>query len=82
MPTLRRSELLKLASLAAASGLVSPARAADFPTRPVELVVPASAGGGTDSLARAFADNVRPHSPHPFVVLNLARAGLWGWARC
>ncbi|MBB5692850.1 tripartite tricarboxylate transporter substrate binding protein [Muricoccus pecuniae] len=70
MPTLRRSELLKLASLAAASGLVSPARAADFPTRPVELVVPASAGGGTDSLARAFADNVRRHSPHPFVVLN------------
>jgi tripartite-type tricarboxylate transporter receptor subunit TctC len=70
MPLIRRSELLGLAALAAASRLVSPARAADFPTRSVELVVPASAGGGTDALARAFTENVRRHSPQPFVVLN------------
>ena len=35
---------------------VSASQAADYPTKPIELVVPASAGGGTDTLARAFAE--------------------------
>jgi len=43
------------AAIAASLGHASPARAADFPTRPVELVVPSSAGGGTGIVARAFA---------------------------
>lgn len=70
MSTIRRAQFLRLATLAAASGLAPAARAADFPTRTVELVVPASAGGGTDALARAFTENVRQHSPQPFIVLN------------
>jgi tripartite-type tricarboxylate transporter receptor subunit TctC len=72
MAQMRRSEFLALASSAAASlGLgARAARAADFPSRPVELVVPASAGGGTDAVARAYADAARKHSPQPFVVLN------------
>jgi len=43
-------------------------RANDFPTKPVELVVPASAGGGTDALARAFSEAVQKHFPQPMVV--------------
>ncbi len=64
----RRSALAAIASVGAA--LPSASRAADYPGRPVELVVPASAGGGTDAVARAFADAARRHSPQPFVVLN------------
>jgi len=48
----------------------SAALAADYPTRPVELVVAASAGGGTDVMARAFADAARKHFPQPLVVIN------------
>jgi tripartite-type tricarboxylate transporter receptor subunit TctC len=71
MRTLRRSEFIALASSAAASlGFGGAARAADYPTRPVELVVPSSAGGGTDAVARAFAEAAKRHSPQPFVVLN------------
>ena len=73
MAQMRRSEFLALASSAAAASLglgARAARAADYPTRPVELVVPASAGGGTDAVARAYADAARKHSPQPFVVLN------------
>lgn len=72
MAKIRRSEFIALASSAAAAslGLGGGARAADYPTQPVELVVPSSAGGGTDAVARAFADAARKHSPQPFVVLN------------
>jgi len=46
------------------------ARAADYPTRPIELVVPSSAGGGTDIVARAFSDGARRYCPQPIIVLN------------
>jgi tripartite-type tricarboxylate transporter receptor subunit TctC len=45
-------------------------KAEGYPTKPVELVVPASAGGGTDALARAFAEAAKNHFPQPFVVNN------------
>ena len=73
MAQMRRSEFIALASSAAAASLglgAGAARAAEYPTRPVELVVPASAGGGTDAVARAFAEAAKRHSPQPFVVLN------------
>jgi tripartite-type tricarboxylate transporter receptor subunit TctC len=46
------------------------AHAQNFPARPVELVVPFAAGGGTDALARAMAEASRTHLPQPLVVLN------------
>lgn len=63
----------RLAAFAAASALAlaaAPARAADYPTRPIELVVAASAGGGTDVVARAFAEAARKHLPQPLIVVN------------
>lgn len=51
-----------------------------YPARPVELVVPFQAGGGTDAIARAFADSARNHMPQPIVVNNKAGAsGAIGW---
>ena len=42
--------------------------AEDYPTKAVELVVPASAGGGTDALARGFAELAKKHLPQPLIV--------------
>lgn len=81
MSTIRRSEFIALAAAAAGLGLAPRARAADYPTRPIELIVPASAGGGTDVLARAFAEAAKGHSPQPFIVVNRPGAsGAIGFA--
>ena len=44
--------------------------AKDYPTKPIELVVPSSAGGGTDALARSFSELVKKHLPQPVIVNN------------
>ena len=49
---------------------------AAWPTRPVRLIIPYATGGGTDLLARAIAEALRPLLPHPVVVEN--RAGAAG----
>jgi tripartite-type tricarboxylate transporter receptor subunit TctC len=47
------------------------AQASDFPNRPIELVVPVVPGGGTDTLARAFASTAQKYFPaQPFVIVN------------
>lgn len=52
-----------------------------FPARPIELVVPYPAGGGTDVLARAFALAAARHLPQPMIVINKpGAAGAIGWA--
>jgi tripartite-type tricarboxylate transporter receptor subunit TctC len=58
-----------------------PAHASDYPNRSIELIVPYNAGGGTDALARAFADVARKHLPQPIVVNNKPGAsGVIGWS--
>ncbi len=74
MSIARRTLLLSAASLAAPTALL--AQGAAWPSRPVRIVVPYAASGGTDLLARALADALRPHFPQPFVVEN--RAGAAG----
>ena len=44
--------------------------AADYPNKPIELVVPFGAGGGTDVLARVFAEAAKKHVNQPMTVLN------------
>ncbi len=47
------------------------AEAADeFPTEPIKLIVPWSAGGGTDAIARALAKSGEKHLGVPVVVEN------------
>jgi tripartite-type tricarboxylate transporter receptor subunit TctC len=72
-----------MASGLAALGMLSCAFAAvaDYPTRPIELVVPYTAGGGTDALARAFAEASRKHLPQTLIVVNKPGAsGIVGWS--
>jgi tripartite-type tricarboxylate transporter receptor subunit TctC len=42
----------------------------DYPARPVELVVPFPAGGGTEIVTRYVADGLAKRLAQPFVVLN------------
>ena len=51
------------------------ARAADYPTRTVTLVVPYPPGGGVDAMARVVAQSCRDASTRQFIVDNRAGAG-------
>jgi tripartite-type tricarboxylate transporter receptor subunit TctC len=66
-----------LLSGAAACTVGTAAHAQSYPTRPIELVSPTSAGSGTDIYARALADIVRREKllPHGFVVQNRTGGG-------
>lgn len=65
-----RRQLL-LATLAG-SGLALPGMAAAeaFPARPITIIVPFSAGGGVDVMARLLADKLRGSLGQPVVVEN------------
>jgi tripartite-type tricarboxylate transporter receptor subunit TctC len=59
--------------LIAATGLLPGslrAQGTPYPSRHIELIVPAGAGGGTDVLSRAFAEAARKHLPQPITVVN------------
>jgi len=51
--------------------LAAGAACAQWPTRPVKLIVPSSAGGGTDFYARVLAQALGDALGQPFVVENL-----------
>jgi tripartite-type tricarboxylate transporter receptor subunit TctC len=78
---LRRLAVLALLPVAAALGAApAAAQARDFPTKPIELVVPFQPGGGTDALARAFADATRKHTTQSVIIVNKPGAsGAIGW---
>lgn len=55
--------------------LAGPALAADFPTKPVNLIVGFAAGGETDIVVRAMNDKLGERLGQPAVVLNKAGSG-------
>ncbi len=67
----RRDLLLSAAGMAAGLAVALPAaNAEDYPTRSVELVVPFTAGGGSDLLARILSEGLNKRLGQPFVVVN------------
>lgn len=67
--------LLRIAFLGLSLLLLQPTSAQDWPTRPVRLVIPFPAGGGTDIIARVLAAKLQERLKQPFIVENLPGAG-------
>lgn len=64
-----------LAAFTAAAIASTPARATDWPTKPVTIYVTTAAGGNTDMMARMAADHLTAKFGKPFVVENRPSAG-------
>lgn len=70
--------LLTVAALAAGMGAFVPAWAsspADYPNKPITLIVPYRPGGTTDMAARALAENLSRQFQQPVLIENKAGAG-------
>jgi tripartite-type tricarboxylate transporter receptor subunit TctC len=67
---------MQLAALAlCAVATLATAKAQDYPTRPITLVVPYAAGGGNDVMARTVAEKMSKTLGQNIVVENRAGAG-------
>lgn len=64
-----------LAVLLLASSTAMPALAADYPERPITIVVPYPAGGSADILARTVGQKLSVQIGQPVIVENRAGAG-------
>ena len=51
------------------------ANAQNYPSRPVTIIVPVSAGGPTDAIARTMAERMRVSLGQPVLVENVTGAG-------
>jgi tripartite-type tricarboxylate transporter receptor subunit TctC len=72
---LARRKLLQLAAGAAALPAVSRvARAQTYPARPITMIVPLAAGGGTDVVARVLAERMRGPLGQPIIIENVTGA--------
>ena len=65
-----------LASALSALLVVPRAQAQTYPSRPVTIIVPTTAGGGTDIIARLIADELSKQFNQAFVIENRPGAGL------
>ena len=63
---------LILFSVLAALGVAPVARAQDFPSKTITIVVPFSAGGGVDTVARLLAEKLRGSLKQNVIVDNKA----------
>jgi tripartite-type tricarboxylate transporter receptor subunit TctC len=66
---------LKLATLVLFSVLGGPAFTADYPTKPIRMVVPFPPGGGVDVAARVISQSLSQRLGQPVVVENVSGAG-------
>lgn len=67
--------LLGIGALAVALGAVSNGMAQPYPSRPITIVVPFSAGGPTDTLARLISEPMRKFLGQSILVENVTGAG-------
>src|SRR5215469_9133574 len=68
-------KMTALIGLSAQLLLVHPSNAADYPSRPIKLLVGASAGGTTDAMARTIAEPLSSLFAKPVLVENRPGAG-------
>ncbi|MCC5965786.1 MAG: tripartite tricarboxylate transporter substrate binding protein [Natronohydrobacter sp.] len=69
-----KKTLIALTLGTATAALAAPAFA-DYPTRPIQMLIPYGPGGATDLSARALSTALTPIVPQPVVVSNRAGAG-------
>ncbi len=67
--------LKSLVGAALAVAVATQASAQDYPTKPIRLVVPLAAGGGSDVFARLLAPGLEKQLGQPIVVVNAPGAG-------
>ena len=69
----RRTFLAATAAVFATS--VGAVHAADFPSKPIRLIVPFAPGGSTDAVARIISEPLAKHLGQPVVIENKGGAG-------
>ena len=63
-------------ALSALSAAISPALAEDvYPSKPIRVIVPFTAGSATDIIARAVGEGMRKELGQPIIVENKPGAG-------
>jgi tripartite-type tricarboxylate transporter receptor subunit TctC len=73
--SLRPSGLVAALALAVGAIAVAPSHAADYPNRPVTIVVPYAPGGATDASARLVAQALQKQTGGSFIIENVGGAG-------
>src|SRR3712207_5313547 len=72
-----RRDALRLAAGGAVLGIAKPGilRAAGYPERPINVIVPFATGGYNDRLSRAFVPFLQKELGQPLVIVNRPGAG-------
>ena len=73
---LLRSALIVSFGIVVSIGAVAAVSAADFPDRPIRVIVSVPAGGGVDTITRIVTDKMRPMLGQPLIVEN--KSGVSG----
>jgi tripartite-type tricarboxylate transporter receptor subunit TctC len=75
-PSFQRRRLLTALTLASLTAMTGPALAADpWPAKPVTIIVPFPAGGGTDAFARPLSAVLSHNTGKQFIIDNKGGAG-------
>lgn len=72
---IRKKTMLTALTILVAIGMFGVAGAADYPTKPVQMLIPFGAGGSADSMGRMIAKVTEPHLGGNIVAVNKPGAG-------
>ncbi|HEX7890753.1 MAG TPA: tripartite tricarboxylate transporter substrate binding protein [Ramlibacter sp.] len=71
----QKRQLIAALALGLLAGPMAAVAQSDYPNRPVKIIVPFPAGGTSDIMGRAIAEELSKQLKQPFVVENKAGAG-------